>query len=160
MVDPTRPTGRRRIRLDEHVYRDTANVFSITLCTRPRRAVLVDPPFARFAVRTLGDLRARFRMPIWAYCLMPDHAHLLIGPSAQVSVTGLVGAWKSMTARYRRGSSQRRKLWQRSFYDHALRSEEDLRTVALYILHNPVRAGLVDDWREYLYSGSFEIDLG
>jgi REP element-mobilizing transposase RayT len=160
MDHPTPATGRRRHRLAPSVYRDTSNVFSITLCTRPRRAVLVDPPFARFAIRTLGDLRTRFRMPVWAYCLMPDHAHLLIGPSSWISATGLVGAWKSMTARYRGGSNGRRRLWQRSFYDHALRSEEDLRTVALYILHNPVRAGLVDDWREYLYSGSFEIDLG
>jgi len=44
------------------------------------------------------------------------------------------------------------KVWQRSFYDHALGCEEDLIKVAEYIVYNPVRKGLVKDWREYRYS--------
>ena len=49
--------------------------------------------------------------------------------------------------------------WQRSFHDRALRSEEDVRQVANYILMNPVRAGLVDEPSEYLLSGSLEWEL-
>jgi REP element-mobilizing transposase RayT len=41
------------------------------------------------------------------------------------------------------------KVWQSGFHDHALRSEDDLRTVARYIVANPLRAGLVHDLRRY-----------
>ena len=51
------------------------------------------------------------------------------------------------------------KFWQTSFYDHFLRKEEDVRDVVMYVLHNPVRKGLVSEWREYPYSGSLVYEL-
>jgi hypothetical protein len=45
-------------------------------------------------------------------------------------------------------------LWQRSFYDRALRNEESLESVARYIFFNPVEAGLVEQWADYRWSGS------
>ncbi len=52
-----------------------------------------------------------------------------------------------------------RPFWQRSFYDHALRTDEDLVHTARYVLANPVRAGLVHDFRDYPLCGSLEFDL-
>jgi hypothetical protein len=46
------------------------------------------------------------------------------------------------------------RLWQQSFYDRALRAEEDLADVAAYILANPVRAGLAAQPDEYPLLGS------
>ncbi len=51
------------------------------------------------------------------------------------------------------------KVWQRSFFDHALRDEESLEAVARYIVSNPVRAGLVEDWRDYPFVGSMTLVL-
>ena len=48
-----------------------------------------------------------------------------------------------------------RRLWQRSFFDHALRKEEALQEVASYIWENPVRKGIVDQPAKYRWSGSF-----
>jgi hypothetical protein len=42
---------------------------------------------------------------------------------------------------------------QRSFYDHLIRKEEDLRQIAEYILNNPVRKGLVQRCEDYPYCG-------
>jgi putative transposase len=39
--------------------------------------------------------------------------------------------------------------WQKTYYDHALRAEEDLRAQARYIVANPLRAGLVTDIGQY-----------
>ena len=52
------------------------------------------------------------------------------------------------------------KVWQVSFWDRFLREEESLEEVVLYVLNNPVRKGLVKEWRDYPYSGSLELDLG
>jgi REP element-mobilizing transposase RayT len=43
-------------------------------------------------------------------------------------------------------------LWQISFFDHILRTAEDLSETTEYILLNPVRAGLVQRPRDYPYS--------
>jgi REP element-mobilizing transposase RayT len=40
-------------------------------------------------------------------------------------------------------------FWQPQYHDHAIRKDEDLNEVVLYTLHNPVRAGLVKDFRDY-----------
>jgi putative transposase len=40
-------------------------------------------------------------------------------------------------------------LWQKGFHDHAVRGTEDMRTLARYVVANPVRAGLVRSVREY-----------
>jgi len=50
-------------------------------------------------------------------------------------------------------------LWQRSYYEHVLRRDEDAKEVARYILNNPVRAGFVQDFQNYPYAGSSLFDL-
>jgi len=45
--------------------------------------------------------------------------------------------------------------WQKSYYDHVLRREEDIAVVARYIIGNPVRARLVKGAGEYPFFGSF-----
>jgi hypothetical protein len=45
-------------------------------------------------------------------------------------------------------------LWQRGYYDHVLRQDEDLHRVAAYIVANPVRAGICPDALAYRFSGS------
>jgi hypothetical protein len=49
-------------------------------------------------------------------------------------------------------------LWQRRFYDHALRASESIEIVAGYIWNNPVRAGLVSEADDYPFSGSLVWD--
>jgi putative transposase len=41
------------------------------------------------------------------------------------------------------------RLWQPESFDHVLRSSENLDAKMIYVLENPVRLGLVDDWIKY-----------
>ena len=50
-------------------------------------------------------------------------------------------------------------LWQRSYFEHVLRDEEDTIGVAKYILENPVRAGLVERPEAYPYLGSMTVSV-
>ncbi len=86
-----------------------------------------------------------------AVCVMPDHVHLLLAPTLE-NLVDLVGKWKSYSTHLMRGKGVTGKVWQRSFFDHAVRKDEDLVKVAEYIVCNPVRKGLVQDWRHYPYS--------
>jgi putative transposase len=86
-----------------------------------------------------------------AVCVMPDHVHLLLAPFSK-NLIDLIGEWKGYTTHLLWNEEYIGKVWQRSFYDHALRFEEDLIKVAKYIVCNPIRKGLVQDWRYYPYS--------
>ena len=44
--------------------------------------------------------------------------------------------------------------WQKDFYDHVIRTHEDIAAQVRYILDNPVRKGLVSSWEDYPFKGS------
>jgi hypothetical protein len=67
-------------------------------------------------------------------------------------LVGLIGGWKRFTGSLLKKDGLDGPFWQRGFYDHALRKEEDIRKAAEYIVHNPVPAGLVEHWLDYPYS--------
>jgi REP element-mobilizing transposase RayT len=49
--------------------------------------------------------------------------------------------------------------WQKDFYDHVIRKDEDIAIQVRYILDNPVRRGLVSSWQEYQFRGSIGCKL-
>ena len=55
---------------------------------------------------------------------------------------------------YRYSRTTRRRLWEVGYYDYVLRDEESTAKVVSYILHNPVKAGLVQRPQDYPYAGS------
>jgi putative transposase len=95
---------------------------------------------------------------VHAYCVMPDHLHLLVGGTAATSnLQTFVTTLKRNTA-WEAKQQFGVRLWQRSFYDHIVRHENEAEMIAWYIWKNPVRQGLCEDPREYPYSGSFTVD--
>lgn len=87
---------------------------------------------------------------ICAWCLMPDHLHILFNPvGEEKDLLNFVKLLKGRTSRKINEFYGRGNIWQESFYDHILRKEESIANVALYILNNPVRKGIVDDWQKY-----------
>jgi len=82
---------------------------------------------------------------------MPDHVHLLLQDQ---EVVGLIRLFKGRMTPRARSIEPKRQLWQRSFFDHALRKEESLSEIACYIWENPVRAEIVEEPQEYPWSGS------
>jgi len=95
---------------------------------------------------------------IYVYCFMPDHLHMLAIGGDNADLPRFMKSFKQEGS-YAFRNSRAMTLWQRSYYDHVLRKDEALADVALYILSNPVRAGLAKDFREYEFSGSFVIDI-
>jgi len=143
---------RKRIRLDAAEYRAEGRVFLVTICTVDRRPWFsLHPPLADIATATIVAIADARWSTLHAWCVMPDHVHLLM---EDADVVGYVRVFKgSLTTRARCIDSHRR-LWQRSFHDHAPRSRESLFETARYVLGNPVRAGIVAKAAEYRWSGS------
>ncbi|MDE3075748.1 MAG: transposase [Chloroflexota bacterium] len=93
----------------------------------------------------------------YVYGVMPDHAHLATSPLAGgPDIPTLLQAFKSHTTRaaWRLGIDG--ALWQRSYYDHIARNDEDCLAICHYTLENPVRRGLVRHAGDWPYSGLVE----
>ncbi len=154
------PESRRKhIRLAAETYRVKGQVFSVTIGINSREPVFANQALGLDCVQILRDLRSNLGNPLYAYCLMPDHVHLLIGISENGSLSDFVGRWKSLCYQARCNRGNRDRFWQKGYFDHALRAEEALKAVVRYILLNPVRKGLVKDFRLYPLCGSLEWDV-
>jgi REP element-mobilizing transposase RayT len=142
---------RRKIRLPEMAYR-SKSVFFITAATHRKRAWFSAYPLLRdLTAKHICELSADHYTSIFAWCIMPDHIHLLIQCEDVIkSMRWLKGRLTPIA----RQVNPNQRLWQRSFYDRALRHEEDLIETACYIWENPVRAGIVDNPGDYEWSGS------
>jgi REP element-mobilizing transposase RayT len=103
-------------------------------------------------VLTASTIQHSCSVPI--YCIMPDHFHVILQ-----GADGSADTWRAMVAFKQRSGfwfSRHRAstLWQKDFYDHILRSEDEIRDALAYVAANPLRAGLVRDPAEYLFTGS------
>ena len=95
---------------------------------------------------------------VYAYCFMPDHLHLeLVGLSGNSDAISLLHDFKGNATSQARTLGIR-NLWEKSFYDHILRDDDNHNAVAWYIFNNPVRKRLVKGPRDWPYSGSWMFD--
>lgn len=96
---------------------------------------------------------------VWAYCLMPNHVHLIVVPSAEDGLRKAIG---ETHRRYTRAINQRMEwrgyLWQGRFASFPM-DESYLLAAARYVELNPVKAGLVDRPEDYQWS-SARFNLG
>ncbi len=129
-------------------------IYLVTFCTHARKPIFRDHDVATDAVAALLESRHWIDAHFMTWVLMPDHWHGLIQLNSDIALSQVIGRLKGASART---LGQRhphiRPIWQDSFHDRALRAEEDLPTMAHYIVNNPVRAGLVDTSSAYPFSG-------
>ena len=95
----------------------------------------------------------RYRLLAW--CIMPNHVHVLIQPSE--SLGKIVQSWKSYTGRWAIQNSAKlglgvpgKALWMREYWDRYIRDSQHFAQTIRYIHQNPVKAGLCaapEDWR-------------
>ena len=119
--------------------------YHVTCATVNRVPVFVDWSTGNAVVHALhaGDAHTL------AYCLMPDHLHWLLELKQQ-PLALVVGQMKGRSSRaYCARLASNGHLWQRGYYDHAIRTDENLLNVARYIIANPLRAGLVSRIGDY-----------
>jgi REP element-mobilizing transposase RayT len=85
------------------------------------------------------------RYHLFAWCLMPNHVHVVGRILPHWTIAAVVHSWKSFS------SKQANKIlrtsgtfWEREYYDHLVRNESELVRAIAYVEDNPSKAGLVD----------------
>jgi putative transposase len=129
---------------------DQSIIYFVTFCVEGRRHVLDnDDAFAAFR-----QAIARLDWHVLAAVLMPDHVHLLAGPSDRDAAVGELSA---AIKRRMRKALNAPWAWQPGCFDRLLRREESAEEKWNYIRENPVRAGLVPHWSDWPYRIGFEL---
>ncbi len=125
----------------------------MTFCT-DKRWVL--PESVRSIVLECCLHENRIKFDLRVAIVMPDHVHLIFTPlvddqaMAVCSLAEIMDAIKGASAhKINKKLGRKGRVWQAESFDHVLRSSENLDAKIIYILENPVRAGLVRKSADY-----------
>jgi REP element-mobilizing transposase RayT len=130
-------------------FSEPGRTYLITTVVHNRRPLFADWAIGRLLVDELRATENFGLVQSLAWVVMPDHLHWLITLQSG-NLPALVQRIKGRSAiAINRSLGSQGKIWQKGFHDHALRKDEDVQTVARYIVANPLRAELVERIGDY-----------
>lgn len=139
--------------------------FFTSVTYRRQRILDVNP---RLLLRAVCRARKSSRFDVLAWVVLPDHIHAIFeAPNADVPrIMQQIKLSFSLQWRWLYGGSG--PVWQHRYWDHIIRSQEDMNKHLDYIHYNAVKHGLADgpsEWRlssfrSYLQKGLYDIDWG
>ncbi len=136
--------------------------------------VLQIPELAELVRQTLLHFQGE-RYQLFAWCVMPNHVHVLFQAKEGWTMSSIVTSWKKFTGRRISAYVKERAngcaglqsggntIWHRDYFDRYIRDNGHFTTVVDYIHNNPVKAGLVkkaEDWRWSSGFGGREAQVG
>ena len=112
--------------------------------------VLAVPEIAEIVQNALLHFDGQ-RYHLSAWCIMPNHVHLIVTPIGEYTLSQILHSWKSFSANKINEFLKRKgSLWKRESFDHLIRSVDHWEAFILYIEENPVKANLCRskyDWK-------------
>ena len=141
-------------------------IYFITVVTFERQPAFRNSIARQILRNARLDVARRFPFSTIAVCLLPDHIHTLIQcPETDADYPMRIREIKRLfTAGYKQqfglrpasDASRRGKheavVWQRRYWEHTIRDENDLHAHLDYFHYNPVKHGLVENVRDWEWS--------
>lgn len=142
---------RRSIRLKNYDYSQSGGYF-ITICTHNREP-LFESEYVQNMLKAFWEkLPAKFSIvQLDEFVVMPNHVHgiIIIGQphgAAPTPLGDIIEWYKTMTTNaYINGvknnqwGSFNERFWQRNYYEHIIRNEDELNRIRQYIIDNPMK---------------------
>ncbi len=135
----------------------------ITSVTYKRERIFSHPENCDLLWKVTREVQKNKPFDLLAYVVMPDHFHwLIVLPESRPNFSEIMQKIKwTFTLEYKQMHkiNDPVKIWQRGFWDHVIRNEDDLAKHLDYIHWNPVKHGLAEKpegWRESSFSSWIE----
>ena len=151
--------NRKQIRIKNYDYA-TPGAYFITVCTANRDKIfwnsvgadIIRPgslPLSasgKIAEQTVLQIASHYEnIVVDKYCIMPDHIHLILRIESNTSgrmvsaptISTVVGSMKRWVSR-----QIGKPIWQKSFYEHSIRNQQDYDEIWTYIDNNPLKYAL------------------
>jgi len=101
------------------------------------RCLLAHAPIGEMVAGALAFFHGT-RYSLHAYCVMPNHVHVVVTPFPGFGLERIVRDWKSYTAKQaNRMCGRKGVFWQHESYDHIIRSEKEFAMLMDYVWDNP-----------------------
>lgn len=150
---------RKAMRMREYDY-SSAGAYFITICTANRKKLFSDivgaarvspenilTEYGKIAKEVIEGLPERFNIKTDKYVIMPNHIHLIIvvknddereKRGKRSVIDKAIGYLKMNVSKKIHQISNEKEIWQRSYYDHIIRGEDDYMKIWDYIDKNVV----------------------
>ena len=112
--------------------------------------------------RAFKNAKQFFNFEIVAICVLPDHIHIILNPENIEEYPKIITSIKYYfsknynvgveTPTYGYVNKGEKGVFQRRFFEHTITSEEQLNNQINYIHYNPVKHGLVNSVKDWVYS--------
>ena len=127
-------------------------VFHVYARGNDKRDIYLQPSDHRRYLSMLGGEAEKRRWNLLAYCLMPNHVHLLIATPVPNLAPGLQRAHSLYAQDFNQRHGRSGHLFQGRYGAVPIGDDVQLITVIRYIARNPVAAGLVETPSEWIWS--------
>lgn len=147
---------RKSIRIEGYDY-STPEAYFITICTANREKIfwnsvgadIIRPQIVplstvgKIAEQGILQMAEHYEnVVVDKYCIMPDHIHLILRIESDMdgrmisapTVSTVIGSMKRWVSK-----QIGRPIWQKSFYDHGIRNQQDYNEILEYIENNPLK---------------------
>lgn len=152
------PAREKKHRLPLECYEGRVRV-TFTFCIKGKKCLFTDKTIVDKFLEILIEAKNKHNCKNWVYIFMPDHLHLVLeGNSEKADLWKTVVLFKQKTG-FWLSKNKEGIQWQKDFYDHIHRKDEDLKKHIIYILENSVRRGLINNWEDYPFKGSLDFEL-
>ncbi len=140
-------------------------IYFITTSTYQRKPILANDKVAKILIDEWTNALELHGWIVGRYVIMPDHVHFFssfsdnMADHSKKDLSGFMQQWKQWTSkRILRDSHDSEKtllppIWQKEFFDHLLRSEENYIQKWEYVRQNPVRKNLVQKVEDWWWQG-------
>jgi putative transposase len=138
----------------DYDYRQPGGYF-VTICTHMRLPILGQISQGSMLLNAAGEIAHshwqqipahRSKIELDVFVVMPNHVHGLLWldegmETASASLSSIIGAYKAGVTREIRRITQDETaiIWQKSFHDHIVRTQNSLDRIRAYVVENPQR---------------------
>ncbi len=147
LMSNLRPTSKS---LRKYRFSEIGRAYLVTTSCRNRAPVFSDRTLGAIVAEEIRASDRKRRTYTFAYVVMPDHLHWLFELRPLQTLASVIRHVKGRSSyRVNQARHSSGAIWQSGYHDHAVRAEESLEILGNYVIHNPVRAGLVTSVEEY-----------
>jgi len=123
--------------------------YLVTVATYERKIIFTDWHTGRLLVKELRAVSEARMVETLAWVIMPDHLHWLFVLKRHDLASVLRNIKSRSAIAINKHTGGAGKIWQKGYHDHAVRRDDDLKTIARYVVANPLRAGITDKLGSY-----------
>ena len=135
-----------RVRLQRHIFAEIEHWLDRSECN----SLLRRTDLARMVADAIDHRQICGHWRVFEYVVMPTHVHLFLEAGSR-SLKGLLTDFKRWTGHQSAKllGTDSSRFWQREWFDHWSRSDQEDNRIIAYIRNNPVKAGLVASYMQW-----------